>query len=67
MREWRGAKGVFTVGGAWLRGGGGEDAEALAAAARADRTAAEIGAVGLRREGRGQGLGFTELGSCKLK
>lgn len=57
-------KGEFTIGDARLGGGGGEDAEALAAA-RADRAAAEVGAVGLRREGRGQGLGFRERGSCR--
>jgi hypothetical protein len=48
---------VFTIGGAQLGGGGGEDAETLAAAAaRADRAAAEVGAVSLRREGRGLGV-----------
>jgi hypothetical protein len=44
---------MVTVGGACL-GGGGVDAEALAAAG-ADRAAAEVGAVGLRW-GSGQGL-----------
>ncbi|KAG2572909.1 hypothetical protein PVAP13_7KG208755 [Panicum virgatum] len=46
------------------RGGGGEDAEALAAATRADRAAAEIGVVGLPREGRGRGVyGFGSRGA----
>lgn len=45
-----------TVVGARLGGGGGEDTKALAAAC-ADRAAAEVGAVGLQRKGRGRGLG----------
>lgn len=52
--ERRGGIANVTVGGAGL-GGGGEDAVALAAAA-ADRAAAEVGAVGLRRGARGLGI-----------